>query len=121
MQEFPACTPLCLGRFARPCGIIRVRHVFLRHGAQIHDRVGDAVCASESYEDPAPAPRVFPVVQGDVPAAVAHQGAGVERRDELERDELGAAARAVKRFADAGRAHAVCDVDESREFLQLAK
>lgn len=104
------------------CGVAWIGDVFLRDGAQVDDGIGDAIGASEGDEDPAPAAVVSAVmVHSDIAAAIAQQRARVEGRDQLEGGELGAPACTAEGLGDAGGAHAVCDVNEPRQFLELVE
>lgn len=101
--------------------IIGVGNIFLRHGAEINDSIRNTICAPKSdYDTPAPVV-LCAVVQSHVAAAIAHEGAGVEGRDELEGGEVGAAAGAGEGVGDAGCADAVGDVHYAGEFLELGE
>lgn len=65
-----------------------VRDVFLAHGREVEDRVGEAVSAAEGDDD---ARVCGAVVERDVAARVGEEGAGVPGCDELKGGEVGAA------------------------------
>lgn len=103
-------------------GVVGVGDILLRHGTQIDNRIRNAIRPPKGDED-SPGyismKTLLGVVENDVTTAVAHQRACIEGRDQFIGREVGATRSALEGRLDAGRAHAVGDIDDTREFLEF--